>query len=183
MKNLLKASIFLYLAAISLSFAPLQTPQQEIIEGVSVSGVQLGMTIAQVDSVLGARPETIVFGTYSYEHRYKKKGISVYEFQGDSTHSIFAITVHLKKWEGTTNQGLAIDKKLKIKDVITAYGSPVWWYTTDCLELDAEYEDRGIYFSVKPIKGTCENDENDHDTLFENKKVITVTIGRVGTEY
>ena len=166
-----------------LSFISSDIASDIIYEGKSVGKIEIGMTVFQVDSILKSEPKKIIWTNHSYEYRYNKQGISVYELQNDSTHTIFAITVYPNKWRGKTNKGLRINKKLKIKDVIDIYGSPEWSYTTDCSELDAEYEYIGVYFSVDTIGGICDETEINHDSLFYNNKVIELTIGKEGTDY
>ena len=164
-----------------LSFAIVKN--NKIIEGHSVDEIRIGMSVSQVESILKSKPKKIVWAKHSFEYRFEKEGISIYEKQDDSLHNVFAITVYPNKWKGLTSKGLRVSKRLRIKDVIETYGKPVWGYTTDCLELDAEYEELGIYFSINIINGICDEIEIDHDSLFYYSEVIELTIGKVDTDY
>lgn len=168
---------------IILSFSVVNKQKHTIIEGQSVDNIKPGMSIFQVDSILKSESEKIIWAEYSNEYHYKKYGISIWEKQNDTTHTVFAITVYPNKWKGITGKGLKINRKLKIKDVIEIYGSPEWGYTGDCSELDAEYSDIGIYFSVDTINGICDETLINHDSLFSDKNVIEITIGKIGTDY
>jgi hypothetical protein len=141
------------------------------------------MSVSEVEEILKSKPEKIVWAKHSFEYYFKKEGISIYEKQNDSLHNVFAITVYPKKWKGTTTKGLEINKGLRIKSVIETYGKPEWGYTSDCSELDANYEEIGIYFSVETKEGICDETEINHDSLLYDSKVTEITIGKIGTAY
>ncbi len=147
-----------------------------IVEGQSVDNIKLGMSIFQVDSILKSKPKRIVWGEYSYEYHYRNYGISIWEKQNDTTHSVFAISVNPNKWKGETKKGLKVNKKLKIKDIIEVYGKPEWEYTLDCSELSAEYPDLGLSFDVATINGICDVNSINHDSLFRDKNIIEICI-------
>ena len=183
MKTIQIISITFCLLLAVMSFKQKDSEKQTIYEGNSVGQLQIGMTKTQVDSILQMTPEKIEWTNHSFEYKYKKKGLSVYVLQNDTAQRVFSITVFPEKWKGTTSKGLKVNKKLKIKDVIKVYGEPKWGFTTDCSELDAEYYDIAIYFSVDTISGICDETEFNLDSLYLNKKVTELTIGKIGTDY
>lgn len=183
MNRLSEIVITLCLLTTFWAFTPTDTETQKINEGQSVGELKIGMTIYQVDSILKTKPEKIIWTNHSFEYKYEKEGISVFELQNDSTHKVFSISVNLNKWNGITNKGLRVSNRLKIKNIINIYGKPEWRYTTDCSELDAEYSTIGIYFSVDTIGGICDETIINHDSLFYDHIVTELTIGEVGTDY
>ena len=168
---------------IVMSFKRTDSEKKIIHEGKCVGQIQIGMTKTQVDSILKITPKKIIWTNHSFEYKYEKKGISVYVLQNDTAQKVFSITVFPKSWKGITTKGLKVNKKLKIKDVLKVYGKPEWGFTTDCSELDADYYDIGIYFSVDTISGICDETEFNLDSLYLNKKVTELTIGEIGTDY
>ncbi len=157
--------------------------ESRIYEGQSVGNLLLEMKFEEANQILKSKYEKIKWVEYSYEYRYKKLGLSLWVKQKDSLHRIFSISVNPKKWNGKTEKGLNISKELQIKDVIAVYGSPEWSYTGDCEELEAEYDEVGIQFSVNVMEGICDEDSLNHDSLFFNQHVTEVTIGKIGEGY
>jgi hypothetical protein len=160
-----------------LSFTVESKRNHVITEGESIDDIKLGMKVDQVESILKSKPIKITWKEYSYEYKYKNKGISIYVKQDDPKEEIFAITINPKRWKGKTEKGLNINRKLRIKNVIEIYGKPEWSYNKDGIETEAEYEKIGIYFSVDTTNRIC------NDSLPQSKKIIDLTIGKIGTDY
>ena len=166
-----------------LAFHPNQN-QDEIVEGVSVGKVKLGMTVNEVESIISSTATVIKWSDYSYEYKYEDLGVSIWEKQSDSTHTIFAISVNPKKWEGRTRNDLEIHPHLSVEEVLGVYGSPEWGFSLECKEFSADYDSLGIYFEIDPfIQENCDEDGIDYDSILSKHEITELTIGIIGTYY
>jgi len=159
MKNLLFFGSLLF---ILFAFTTIEK-KSIIYEGQGVCELNLSMSFEKANKILNSKYKKIRWMEFSYEYKYKKLGLSVWTKQKDSANKIFAISVSPKKWNGETKQGLIVSENLLVKDVIAVYGNPEWLYTEYCSEIEAEYDEVGIQFSVDLVKGICDEDSLNHD--------------------